>query len=104
MKKSDLNQDITEVTIGTASNENKVIRSNMMHTFETQSAPPSDFPQMDRNVSTTSLTKLTQQPQTPDMLALNEEDKASTSSAGKMLAVNLGIEPIMNETVRDELG
>uniref|UniRef100_A0A0K8V6U4 E3 ubiquitin-protein ligase MARCHF5 n=1 Tax=Bactrocera latifrons TaxID=174628 RepID=A0A0K8V6U4_BACLA len=104
MKKGDLNQDITEAAIGSASNENKEIRSNMMHTFQTQSGLPSDFHQVDRNVSTTSLTKLTQQPQTPEMLALNDEEKATTSSVGKLLGDDLGIEPITSETVRDELG
>ncbi|XP_054082054.1 E3 ubiquitin-protein ligase MARCHF5 [Zeugodacus cucurbitae] len=104
MKKSDLNQGITEVTIDTASKENNATKSDMVHTFETQSGPSPDFPQIDRNVSSTSLTKLTQENQTSEMSSLNDEEKASTSSAGKMLAVDLGIEPITNETVHDENG
>lgn len=103
MKKSDLNRDITEVTVDPGSNEANVIRSNIMHSFKTQSAESPDFHQMDRNVSTTSLTKLTHQPQTSEMSELNNEEKASTSSAGKMLAVNLGIESITSEPVRDEI-
>ncbi|CAD6993168.1 E3 ubiquitin-protein ligase MARCH5 [Ceratitis capitata] len=101
MKKSDLNQSITEVTIDTASSDDNTVTNQEAATHDSLPASSADLAKMDRNSSTTSLTALatvTQVRETSDPVEVNDDQQATA------LAAATSMEAIKSDGGVDELG